>query len=69
MVILFSVSNFHLLEGRLTREMGSSFVGLGQRAKLVNLSATISQRLFLQFKQSLPGDPYDTTVSKRHIAP
>jgi hypothetical protein len=64
MVILFSVSNFHLLtKGRLTSEMGIFLCWFGAaEPKLVNLSTDDLSKAILQFKQTCPGDPYDSMV-------
>jgi len=64
MVILFSVSNFHLLtKGRLTREMGTFLCWFGAaEPKLVNLSTNDFSNTILQLKQTYSGDLYDAMV-------
>jgi hypothetical protein len=64
MVIFFSIWNFNLLTtGRLTREMRTFLCWFGAaEPKLVNLSTDDLSKAIVQFKQTCPGDPYDSMV-------
>jgi hypothetical protein len=58
-VIVFAVSNFHLLTGRLTPQMMAFLCWFGvAEPKCVNLSTDELSEAILQFKQTCPGDPY-----------
>src|SRR5271166_891188 len=61
LVISFAASNFHLLSGRLTREMMTFFCWIGvAEPKLVHLDDGKLSKAILEFKQTCPGDPYDS---------
>lgn len=62
-VILFAASNFHLLTDRLTREMMIFLCWLGvAEPHLVHLDDGKLSKAILEFKETCPGDPYDSIV-------
>jgi hypothetical protein len=62
-VILFAASNFHLLTDRLTREMMTFLCWFGvAEPHLVRLDDGKLSKAILEFKQTCPGDPYDSIV-------
>jgi hypothetical protein len=62
-VILFAVSNFHLLTNRVTPEMFAFLRWFGvAEPHLVRLDDGKLSKAILEFKQTCPGDPYDSAA-------